>query len=168
MPIIGNNNIEPTSQNFGTNAYGMKEATLRYTAAAGDQVDHFYVYGGRGPGVSVTMAVYTVVAGLPIDQVGGTTNIPITGGDAWYDAAPAAAFALTAGVDYCVAFTGVGFPRVWYDNLVDGISNDAGGLEDPWIHAGSIWRLYSAYANVTNVAPPSRRVYYPCRAQLIT
>jgi len=168
MPIIGNNNIQATSSNFGTNAFGIKLPAMLYTAAAGDQVTAFYCYGGRGPGVSVTMAIYTVTAGLPDVQIGGSTNIPMLDLDAWYTAAPGAPINLVAGTTYAVAFTGTGFPRVWYDALADAISNNAGGLTDPWVNTGSIWQIYSAYALVVNAAPTTPTTYYPCKAQLIT
>jgi len=170
MPgIIGNNNVEPTGGNFGTDTYALIYAATLYTAVAGDQLTHFFAYGNRGPGPTLEVAAYDFAGGVPVNRIAPSVSIAMGAADGWWSADPPAPIDLTPGTVYCIAFSGVGFPRLFNSAEPSGISRDgAAPLPALWVHVGSIWFKYSVFAQVEAGAPPARRIYYPCRAQLIT
>lgn len=103
MPIIGYNTIGGTTDtaqsNWQPEAYtGSGE---RYTGVTGDTVTQVAVYGGTGgAAVNVVVGIYTFSGGVPVTRV-GTGTVSIGSATQWWTTT--VSFALTNGVDYCVA-----------------------------------------------------------------
>lgn len=170
MPIIGWDQIGAGLNNFGTNAHGHIFAANTYTAIAGDFVDEFFAYGLGQPLGTIHFSIYEFAAGLPTDKV--NAEIPLVLPmplPAWVSVATN--IPLTAGVTYTLCARGDPAPLIattamgpdWESR------NNSGTLPDPWISDSTNFFGRSYYANVANgPPPPTSRIIFPCRAQLIT
>ena len=126
-----------------------------YTAVAGDSISLIEFFGNTvipGPTIKVILCVYTVVAGLPANQVHTPIDIfPLSNVPQWWQVT-GLSIPLTAGVTYCICGVIAG-RRITVRYFVSGYGSSGVGfsftLPNPWTHTGFLSRVLSIRAIVS-------------------
>ena len=141
-----------------------------YTASSGDAVTKFWWYGNWGAdatNLTIRMAIYDVVGGIPQNRVGSEATITVSSGtDQWWGSSTVN-IPLTAGTKYCVAWTVSGgtHSNVTYstgsttgDSTSQHSTLNGGPMPATWTNSGIIDIMLSAYADVTNSGTGAKKV----------
>jgi len=169
MPgIIGKNTISLFPGPSVGQSHVNQAVIWRYTAVANDVVTDVNVYGVTSVDANAQLAIYLWTGGAVGARVHTPIAVPNNISPAQWISAPANV-PLVAGLEYVIAFSSENLTTVfritetWGDSEMTVIYP----LPDPW-QAGALTSFQrSYYATVGTAAPPTTKIFYPCRAQLI-
>lgn len=157
-PIIGYDSVGGSNIDFGSaNNALCNIGGSTFTAIAGDVCTSISFYAKKeAADETVTVSLYTISGGVPVTKVGtgGSVNVNSTTAQWW--TVSGLNDALTAGVEYGVAFGGWGGTapnentQIYFDNTGSGSSsyNSATSLPATWNETTQFIESFSLYATV--------------------
>lgn len=155
-PTIGDNTTGATTYTSTAHALAFKVQYGNYTASTGDVADAAYVYASTSTSTTVGMGIYDVgapIAYLPVNKVGSTITITLTGSLDWRT--NSGSIGLTNGEDYTCAL-GVfsnAFGTYYYDsnagNILSRDTDSGAPLNATWGENSNRVYEVSMYFNVT-------------------
>ena len=126
-------------------------------------------YGIANIGHGITMAIYDTTAGIPVNRLAPATSFPDATYSLGWHSLPINQ-PLVTGTIYTLAIS-----FVQQISLYDDITGlDSTSLLTAWV-LPAVWsdvshsaRTRSFYATIVGSTPPTPKIFYPCKAQLIT
>lgn len=154
-PTFGYTSVGATNFNAPSLAYGLKGATMTYTAGSGDQITQFSVY-GQSTSTVAEMAVYTIPSTALSSRLAAGVSITIATSSQWNNSA-AVSQALTNGTKYGIAVGAWSTSTNLTLKQDTGSSNDSSAktpksLDASWSEFASENRRISMYATYATVS----------------